>query len=310
MSRRRDEDNLLFDRTPPGPAGEMQQISPLIRRMIAANPGPFTFTGTCTYVVGRGRVAVIDPGPDGPGHVDRLIHALPGEEIAFVMATHTHRDHSPACALLRAASGAPVVGCAPLRPADGAAAGRSQDLAYAPDRVLQDGESVAGPGFTLTALATPGHASNHLAFALPEEQALFSGDVVMAWSTTVISPPDGDMAAYMRTLERLRARRDAVYWPGHGGPVRHPQRFVRALASHRRHRELLILAGLKAGDRTVEDLVRRLYSGLDPRLRGGAARSVLAHLVDLVGRGLVLCSAEVTLDASFTPADDGSAAAD
>ena len=219
------------------------------------------------------------------------------------MATHTHRDHSPGCAALREAAGAEIVGCAPFRIAPDAAIPRSQDVGYAPQRVLADGETLRGRGFTLTAVATPGHASNHLAFALEEERALFSGDCVMAWSTTVVAPPDGDMADYMRSLERLRVRQDAIYWPGQGGPVREPQRFVRALASHRRHRELLILAALKAGDRTIGELVERLYVGLDPRLKGGAARSVLAHLQDLARRGLVRAEGPIALEGRFSPAD-------
>lgn len=289
----------MFDRTPPGPAGEVQWVSPTVRRVIAPNPGPFTFTGTCVYLVGAGRVAVIDPGPDISQHVERLLEILSGEEVAVILATHTHRDHSPACALLKAATGAPIVGCAPIALAQGAAPSRSQDYSYAPDRILADGESVEGPGWRLSALATPGHASNHLAYAYDQEQALFSGDVVMGWSTTVVSPPDGNMAAYMRSLDLLRERKDAVYWPGHGGPVRDPQRFVRGLASHRRHREVLISNALSAGDRTVEELVDRLYVGLDPRLRGGAARSVFAHLEDLVARGLARCEGELALTANF-----------
>jgi glyoxylase-like metal-dependent hydrolase (beta-lactamase superfamily II) len=295
--------DAMFDRTPPGPTGAVQWVSPTIRRVVAPNPGPFTFSGTCVYIVGRGQVAVIDPGPDDPGHVGRLIDVLKGEDVAFILATHTHADHSPACAPLRAATGGLIVGCAPMRPPDGAPPPRSHDLAYAPDRVLGDGESVDGPGFTLTALATPGHASNHLAFVYGQEKALFSGDVVMAWSTTVIAPPDGNMAAYMRSLELLSKRDDDVYWPGHGGPVREPRRFVRALASHRRHRELLIARALEAGDRTVDALVERLYVGLDPRLRGGAARSVLAHLEDLVARGLVRCDGPPNMAAQFAPAE-------
>jgi len=295
------KDDIAFDRTPTGPAGEVQQVSPLVRRLIAPNAGPFTFTGTCTYIVGRGQVAVIDPGPPDGEHIARILAAVQGEELVCVMATHTHRDHSPAAAVLRAATGAKVIGCAPFAARGGQEAARAQDIDYAPDQVLADGESVRGDGFTLTALATPGHASNHLAFALPEEQALFSGDHVMGWSTTVIAPPDGNMAAYMGSLERLRVRTDLIYWPGHGGPIREPQRFVRALASHRRYREALILARLNAGDRTLDSIVERLYARLDPRLRGAAARSVLAHLEDLVERGLASCEGPPRLDGVFAP---------
>jgi glyoxylase-like metal-dependent hydrolase (beta-lactamase superfamily II) len=280
----KDSSDALFDRATPGPPGELQTLTPLVRRMIAPNPGPFTFTGTCTYVVGRGEVAVIDPGPDDAAHVDALLRALAGETIAYILATHTHKDHSPACDALRRATGAPIVGCAPFR-ATGPEAPRSQDLAYSPDAALASGERLRGAGFTLTAIATPGHASNHLAFALEEEESLFSGDHVMAWSTTIVSPPDGNMGDYMSSLETLRARGERIYWPGHGGPVRDPQKFVRGLINHRRHRELLVLAALRAGARTIDDLVERLYVGLDPRLRGAAARTVFAHLEDLVARG-------------------------
>ena len=292
---------LAFDRSS-APAGEAQQLSALVRRLIAPNAGPFTFTGTCTYIVGRGQVAVIDPGPEDAGHAARILEATRGEQIVFVIATHTHRDHSPAAAALAATTGAALVGCAAFDPASGPEIARSQDLSWRPGRILSDGERIRAKGFELVALATPGHASNHLCFALPEEKALFSGDHVMAWSTTVVAPPDGDMSAYMRSLERLRLRDDAVYWPGHGGPVRDPQRFVRALASHRRHRELLILNRLRAGDRSVASIVENTYNGLDPRLRSAAARSVFAHLIDLADRGLARCEGPLDIAADFAPA--------
>jgi glyoxylase-like metal-dependent hydrolase (beta-lactamase superfamily II) len=269
------------------PVGRVVEVEPLVRRVLAANPGPFTYTGTQTYIVGQGEVAVIDPGPDEPEHVAALIDAVAGEKVVAILCTHTHRDHSPAAVALKAATGAPVVGCAPLVLDDlGPRADASFDATYAPDRVLGDGEAVRGPGWTLTALATPGHTSNHLCFALDESGALFTGDHVMGWSTTVVSPPDGDMAAYMASLDRLMARADRVYYPAHGEPVENPQRFVRGLAGHRKQREGQILRLLREGVGHIPTMVERMYVGLDPRLHGAAGRSVLAHLIDLRDRGV------------------------
>lgn len=271
------------------PVGRVVEVEPLVRRVLAANPGPFTYTGTQTYIVGHGEVAVIDPGPNEPEHVAALIDAVAGEKVVAILCTHTHRDHSPAAVALTAATGAPVVGCAPLVLDDlGPRADASFDATYAPDRVLGDGEAVRGPGWTLTALATPGHTSNHLCFALEESGALFTGDHVMGWSTTVVSPPDGDMAAYMGSLDRLMARADRVYYPAHGDPVENPQRFVRGLAGHRKQREGQILRLLREGVGHIPTMVERMYVGLDPRLHGAAGRSVLAHLIDLRDRGVAL----------------------
>ena len=286
----------------------MEVVAPLIRRRVAPNGGPFTATGTCTYVVGRDRVAVIDPGPDDPAHVDGLCADLAGEAVEAIVVTHTHRDHSPGARLLAARTGAPIVGCGPHRAARTLAAGEtspldaSADRAHAPDRILGDGEVVSGPGWTLAAVATPGHTMNHLAFAFPEGEALFSGDHVMAWSTTIVAPPDGQMRAYMESLDRLRGRSEAIYWPGHGGPVRDPARFVRGLSAHRRQREAAIRARLAAGDRRIPQIVAAAYPGLDPRLRGAAALSVFAHVEDLIGRGLAFCDGPPRLDAVYRPA--------
>ncbi len=268
--------------------GLAQTLSPLVRRVLAPNPSPFTYTGTQTYIVGSGRVAIIDPGPDEAVHVDAILKATAGEQIVAILCTHTHRDHSPAAAGLKAATGAEVVGCAPLTlDDDGPRADASFDRDYAPDRVLADGEVLAGEGWTLATVATPGHTSNHLCYALIEEAALFTGDHVMGWSTTVVSPPDGDMAAYMRSLALLERRHDTVYYPAHGGPVTTPQRFVRGLAGHRKQREGQILRILDKGVGEIAAMVPQMYAGIDERLYPAAGRSVLAHLIDLRDRGLV-----------------------
>lgn len=288
--------------------GHLEQVSPLIRRRVAGNRGPFTATGTCTYVVGHGRVAVIDPGPDDPAHLDALLQDLAGETVDVILVTHTHRDHSPGARRLKAATGAPILGCGPHRPARPLLAGEipaldaSADREHHPDREMAEGDTVTGPGWTLSAVPTPGHTMNHLAFAFPEGDALFSGDHVMAWSTTVVAPPDGQMRAYMESLDALRTRSDAVYWPGHGGPVRDPARFVRGLAGHRRQREAGIRARLAAGDARIAEIVAAVYQGLDPRLRGAAALSVFAHLEDLVSRGLATCDGPPLLDSRYGPA--------
>ena len=283
-------DDLSFDIRSPAQAEECVRVSPLVRRIIASNPGPITFTGTCSYIVGTGKVAIIDPGPSLPGHVEALLGEVRNETVTHVFVTHTHRDHSPAAAAIRAATGAAIVGCGPHRPARALFTGEvnpleaSSDKDYAPDRELGDGDAVAGDGWTLAALATPGHMANHLAFSLVEEKALFSGDHVMAWSTTVVAPPDGSMSEFMASLDKLRGRDETVYWPGHGGPVTEPQRFVRALIHHRRQREASILNRLAAGDRTIPEIVAAIYQGLKPALVGAAGLSVFAHLEDLVAR--------------------------
>lgn len=283
-------DPIPFDRAP-APAGVVERVSPLVRRLIAPNGGPFTFTGTCSYIVGEAHVAVIDPGPEDPAHVAALLAAIGAAKVEHILVTHTHRDHSPAAALLRAATGAKISGCAPhafarVPRAGEAALDVANDHFYAPDHVLADDELLGGFGYQLRAIATPGHTMNHLCFALETENALFSGDHVMAWSTSIVAPPDGSMGAYMASLERLRGRPETLYWPGHGGPVTEPARFVRALAHHRRQREHAILGRLARGDRRIEAIVAAIYENLDARLKGAAALSVLAHLEDLMARGL------------------------
>ena len=268
--------------------GHLRRRTPLVRRLLAHNPSPFTFTGTGTFVVGNGTVAVIDPGPADPGHIAALLTSLAGETVSHIVITHTHMDHSPAAPAVQAATGAQIVGCVPLVLSDdGPRADAGFDPSYAPDLVLADGDSIAGPDWTLTAVATPGHTSNHLCFALGQEKALFTGDHVMGWSTTVVAPPDGDMAAYMASLKKLLDRDDAIYHPTHGEPVIDPQRFVRGLITHRKQRETQILKLLAEAPQTIAAMVAIMYRQVDPRLHPAAGRSVLAHLIDLRTRGVV-----------------------
>ncbi|HYG48735.1 MAG TPA: MBL fold metallo-hydrolase [Allosphingosinicella sp.] len=268
--------------------GRVERLGSRIRRVLAPNASPFTYTGTQTYIIGEDEVAVIDPGPDLPDHVDALLAALGGERVAAILCTHTHRDHSPASRPLQAATGAPIVGCAPLSLEDsGPRADESFDSDYRPDRILAEGERLGGRGWTLQGVATPGHTSNHLCLAYDEERALFTGDHVMGWSTTVVAPPDGDMADYMASLERLLARDDRVYYPAHGPAVEDPHGHVRRLIGHRKMRERQILGHLERGEGRIAAMVAQMYSGLDPRLFPAAGRSVLAHLVDLERRRLV-----------------------
>jgi glyoxylase-like metal-dependent hydrolase (beta-lactamase superfamily II) len=288
-------------------AGDCEQHEPLVRRVLAPNPSPYTFTGTQTWIIGAGTdVAVIDPGPtgsgmsigdpgdaNGVGHVEAILRATEGQRIAAILCTHTHRDHSPAAAPLKAATGAPIIGCAPLSLRDdGPRADSAFDPDYAPDRVLIDGEHISGDGWTIEAVATPGHTSNHLCYALIESGALFTGDHVMAWSTSVVSPPDGDMAAYMASLSKLYEREDRIYYPAHGPAVTKPRQLVRGMLGHRRQRERQILRELEKGASVIPEMVQHMYKGLDPRLTGAAGRSVLAHLLDLENRGRVACDAD------------------
>jgi glyoxylase-like metal-dependent hydrolase (beta-lactamase superfamily II) len=282
---------IRFDLRPPGVPDKLVRLSPMVRRIVADNPGPMTFTGTCAYVIGNRNVAVIDPGPDSPAHLSALLEGLKDERVRHILVTHTHRDHSTGAAALKAATGAKIIGCTPVAmPGDGsiAALDAAHDRDYAPDAILYDGDEIEGPGYVLKAVATPGHTGNHLAFALPQERTLFSGDHVMAWATTVVIPPDGRMGDYMASLEKLLTRDDVQYWPGHGGGLSEPQRMVRALLHHRRLREAAILTALDKQAADIPALVAALYQGLDARLRGAAGLSILAHLRDLTERGLVL----------------------
>jgi glyoxylase-like metal-dependent hydrolase (beta-lactamase superfamily II) len=268
------------------PYSKLDAIAPGIARVLAHNPSAFTYYGTQSYLVGEREVAVIDPGPDLPEHVEALDQAIAGRPVVAIMCTHTHRDHSPASRPLAERTGAPIIGCAPLSlETVGPRADAAFDGDYAPDRILADGESVEVDGCAVTAVATPGHTSNHLCFAY--EGALFSGDHVMGWSTTVVVPPDGDMAAYMQSLEKLRARDDRIYYPAHGEPVTKPGQYVRHLMGHRMQREKQILKLIAKRPRDIPAIVADAYPGLDPRLVTAAGGSVFAHLLDLAQRGLV-----------------------
>lgn len=268
------------------PYAKIEQLEPKIARVLAHNPSAFTYFGTQTYLVGTAELAIIDPGPDLPEHVDALEAAIAGRRLAAIVCTHTHRDHSPASRPLHERTGAPIIGCAPLAlETVGPRADASFDGDYAPDRVLADSESLQIDGEPLTAVATPGHTSNHLCLAYAG--ALLTGDHVMGWSTTVVVPPDGDMAAYMTSLDKLRQRDDRIYYPAHGPAVTNPQQYVRHLMGHRMQREKQILRLVSEQPRPIADIVANAYPGLDPRLTAAADGSVFAHLLDLERRGLV-----------------------
>ena len=264
-----------------------EKLEPGIARLLAQNPSPFTYFGTQTYLVGEDELVVVDPGPDLPEHVDAILEAINGRNLAAISCTHTHRDHSPASRPLHEATGAPIIGCAPLAlESIGPRADASFDKQYAPDQVLADGAAIEfDGGKRLVAVATPGHTSNHLCFAFGD--ALFTGDHVMGWSTTVVVPPDGDMAAYMQSLDKLRQRKDRIYYPAHGPAVTKPAQLVRGMMGHRLQRERQILKLVGERPRGIPDIVANAYPGLDQRLVPAAGGSVLAHLVDLERRGLV-----------------------
>jgi glyoxylase-like metal-dependent hydrolase (beta-lactamase superfamily II) len=279
----------------PWPTGTVERPEPLVARVLAPNGSPFTFTGTQTYLVGTPEgVAVIDPGPDDPDHLAALVSAIGTAPVLAICCTHTHRDHSPAAAPLAALTGAPIVGCAALViESDAPRVDAPFDKAYAPDRVLADGESITGPGWTLTAVATPGHTSNHLCYALEETAALFTGDHVMAWSTSVVVPPDGDMADYMASLNLLQTREDRVYYPAHGPAIDKPRQLVRGMIGHRMMRERQIEKLLTEEPRSIADLVPVMYKGVAEFLWPAAAQSVHAHLIELERRGLVTVAGDI-----------------
>ena len=268
--------------------GQVDQVTPLIRRVVANNPGPFTFKGTGTYIIGRGEVAVIDPGPDMADHLEALLKAVSGERVTHILTTHTHADHSPLAMPLARETGATIYGRA--APELGAAAVRveeAEDDAFRPDVAVADGQRLQGPGWMLEAIATPGHISNHVCYALIEENALFSGDHVMGWSTTVISPPHGDMTDYYASLDKVAARDFAVLWPTHGPPITEVAPFLAEYKAHRLDRERQILDQLAQGHHRIPEMIPQMYAAVDPRLHPAAAHSVLAHMIHLVRRGVI-----------------------
>ena len=280
----------------PWPTGNAEQLEPLVRRVLAPNASPFTYTGTQTYLVGTEEgLAVIDPGPADEEHLAALQSAIGEAKVSAIMCTHTHRDHSPAAAPLAAITGAPIVGCAPLHiHSDAPRVDAPFDQSYTPDRVMEHGEAMTGPGWTLTAVATPGHTSNHLCFALEQSGAVFTGDHVMGWSTSVVVPPDGDMADYMASLHHLYEReQDRIYYPAHGPAVEKPRQLVRGMIGHRRQRERQIMRLLREEARSIPALVPVMYKGVDEKLWPAAGQSVLAHLLDLERRGEVQRSEDI-----------------
>lgn len=287
--------------------GQGVHVAADVQRVTARNPSPFTFHGTNSYVVGRDTLAVIDPGPDDEAHLQTLLEIIGGRPVSHIFVSHTHRDHSPLAARLRELTGATVLAEGPHRPARPLHVGEinsldaSADTIFVPDIALPDGELVAGDGWAIRTVLTPGHTANHAAFALEGTGILFSADHVMGWATSIVAPPDGAMADYMASLDKLIERGDRLLLPGHGGPVTAPRNFMRGLKTHRRMRERAILERVRAGDRTIPAMVKAIYRDTDPRLHGAAGLSVLAHLEDLVARNLVVTDAAPAIDGIFAP---------
>src|SRR5665213_385473 len=280
--------------------GRCDQVSPLIRRLIANNPGPFTYLGTGTYIVGAGEVAVIDPGPDMADHLAAILAATAGERVSHILITHHHLDHSPLAQPLAAATGAVIHGCAaPASPIRGEVELEAGHDRFIPDVSVCEGATIAGKRWTLEAIPTPGHTSNHICYGLAEENALFSGDHIMGWSTTVIAPPDGDMGDYLASLELIQARRFATLWPTHGPPVTDVGPFIEAYIEHRRERERQILECLAAGETRIKAMVPTIYAAVDPRLHPAAAHSVLAQMIELVKSGRVACEGAPGLESEY-----------
>ncbi|MBY3462667.1 MBL fold metallo-hydrolase [Rhizobium laguerreae] len=301
-------DSPAFDLAFEPAYGQAVPVVSGVERVTVNNPGPFTFFGTNSYIVGASSVAVIDPGPEDEAHYQALMAALGGRAVTHIVISHTHRDHSPLSRRLQAATGAVTVGQGPHRPARPLRAGEinpfseSSDLSFMPDIALSDGQTLSGDGWALSAVLTPGHTANHAAFALEGRDILFSGDHVMAWSTSIVAPPDGSMADYMESLERLIARDDRLLLPGHGGPVTQPSTFLKALKAHRLRREQAVLARVQAGDGRIAEMVKVIYRDTDPKLHGAAALSVLAHIEDLLERGEIAADGPPSLAALYRPA--------
>ena len=298
-------DDIPFDKSFDLAPDTVDEVAPGVRRVLANNPGPFTFKGTVSYIIGRGQVAIVDPGPLDEAHIAALLSAVRGETVTHIFVTHTHRDHSPAVPAIKAATGALVLAEGPHRAARPLNVGEaprldaSNDTDFRPDRALADGEVVTGKGFTIEAVTTPGHTANHMAFAFREGNLLFSGDHVMAWSTPVVAPPDGAMSDYMASLKKLAKRSEPIYLPGHGGAVRDAPAFVQHYIRHREGREASILHRLAKGEADIPTIVRAIYIGLDPRLVKAAGLSVLAHLEDLTTRGLVATDGQPSIEGRY-----------
>ncbi|NEI51928.1 MBL fold metallo-hydrolase [Rhizobium ruizarguesonis] len=298
-------DSPAFDLAFEPAYGQAVPVVSGVERVTVNNPGPFTFFGTNSYIVGSSSVAVIDPGPEDEAHYQALMAALGGRAVTHIFVSHTHRDHSPLARRLQAATGAVTVGQGPHRPARPLREGEvnpfseSSDLSFVPDMALSDGQTLSGDGWALTAVLTPGHTANHAAFALAGRDVLFTGDHVMAWSTSIVAPPDGSMADYMASLDRLIAREDQLLLPGHGGPVTEPAGFLRALKAHRLRREQAVLARVQAGDTQIAEMVKVIYRDTDPTLHGAAALSVLAHIENLMERGEIAADGPPSLAATY-----------
>jgi glyoxylase-like metal-dependent hydrolase (beta-lactamase superfamily II) len=286
-------DDIPFDKNLALVPDRVDDVMPGVRRVMADNPGPFTFKGTISYIIGKGRVAIVDPGPDDPRHIAALLDAVRGETVSHIFVTHTHRDHSPAVPAIKAATGATVYAEGPHRAARPLHIGEnnpldaSADRDFRPDVALKDGEIVTGDGWSIEAVTTPGHTANHMAYAFRENNTLFAGDHVMGWATTIVAPPDGAMSDYMASLHKLAKRTEKIYLPGHGPAITDAPRFVNYYILHRMAREDSILHRLSKGPSDIPSIVRASYIGIDPRLVGAAGLSVLAHLEDLVARGVV-----------------------
>jgi glyoxylase-like metal-dependent hydrolase (beta-lactamase superfamily II) len=300
-----DNDDIPFNRDFALKPGVVDEVRPGVRRVLCNNPSPFTFTGTVSYIVGKGNVAIIDPGPDSEAHAAALLDAVKGETVTHIFVTHTHRDHSPNTARLKAATGATVYGegahraSRPYYESEKISTESGADRDFRPDVQVKDGETIQGDGWALQAVATPGHTANHMAFAWPERKFLFIGDHVMGWSTSIVAPPDGSMIDYMASLDRLSARPEDLYFSGHGPEIPEGPRYVRFLKKHRQAREASILHRLAKGEADIPTMVRAIYIGLDPRLTGAAGYSVLAHLEDLVARGIVATEGDPVIGGSY-----------
>jgi glyoxylase-like metal-dependent hydrolase (beta-lactamase superfamily II) len=302
-------DDIPFDKSFDFVPDKVAEVAPKVRAMVANNPGPFTFKGTMSYIIGRGKVAIVDPGPDDDTHVTALLDAVRGETVTHIFVTHTHRDHSPAVPKVKAATGAKVYAEGPHRLARPLHIGEthrldaSADMDFRPDVALADGEVVRGDGWTIEAITTPGHTANHMSFALKEADLILAGDHIMGWSTTIVAPPDGAMSDYMASLHKLARRSEPLYLSGHGMPIREAPRFVQHLIRHRQGREASILHRLRKGAADIPTIVKAIYIGLDPRLTGAAALSVLAHLEDMVARGEIVTDGPPSIAGTYRLAD-------